>query len=286
MTATGSRQTYRHSEKVLINYEITGRGPTPLVFLHGFAAALTTWHDIAPLFPETRYRLYLLDLKGYGFSSKPRDDGYSLEEQAEIVVSFLEAQGISGAVLVGHSVGGTIALLAWLKARDIGRPELIARLVLIACAAYPQRLPRMMRILRKPLVGPLLLHLVPPRLIVKYTLPRVYYDHATITAERIERYVRCYDRRGIAYSLAKSARQLPRQDKSLQLPDYGSVSAPTLIIWGEKDRIIRPERGRRLAEAMPDARLEIVPLSGHNPHEERPERTCAIIRGFLEEMKK
>lgn len=279
---TGSRQTYHHSDKVLINYETLGHGPTPLVFLHGFAAALVTWHDIAPLFPEDRYTLYLLDLKGFGLSSKPRDARYSLDDQAEIVISFLKTEGIANAVLVGHSLGGTIAMLSWFKSREVNAPELVSSLVLIASAAYPQRLPRLMRLVRTPLLGPLLLHLVPPRMIVNYTLPRVFYDHASITEERVERYVHCYSGRGIGHSFAMSVRQLMPGGKPLQLPDYGSVTVPVQVIWGENDRIIRPRHGKRLASALPDARLAIMEGCGHNPHEEKPEQTCAIIREFLE----
>lgn len=279
---TGSRQTYHYSDNILINYETVGHGPVPLVFLHGFADALVTWHDIAPLFPEDRYTLYLLDLKGFGLSSKPRDARYSLNDQAEIVISFLKALGIANAVLVGHSLGGTIVLLAWFKARDLHTPELISRLVLIACAAYPQRLPRLMRLVRIPLVGPLLMYLVPPRTIVNYTLPRVFYNHAAITEERVERYIHYYRRRGIGYSFAMSVRQLMPEGKPLQLPDYEAISVPVLLIWGEKDRIIRPDHGRRLASALPNARLELIEECGHNPHEEKPEKTCEIIRGFLE----
>ena len=278
----GSRQTYHYSDRILINYETLGHGPTPLVFLHGFAAALVTWHDIAPLFPEDRYTLYLLDLKGFGLSSKPRDARYSLDDQADIVVSFLKSQGNANAVLIGHSLGGTIALLAWFKARDFGSPDLISRLILISSAAYPQRLPRLMRIVRTPLVGPLMLHLVPPRTIVEYTLTRVFYNHAAITEERVERYIHCYNKRGIGYSFTMSVRQLMPGGKPLPLPDYGAVSVPVLIIWGENDRIIRLNRGERLASALPAARLAVVEECGHNPHEEKPDKTCEIIRGFLE----
>lgn len=278
----GANKTFRYSDKVLINYESRGQGPTPLVFLHGFADALVTWHDIGPLFPEDRYTLYLLDLKGFGHSSKPRDARYSLDDQAEIVISFIQTMGIANAVLVGHSLGGTIALLAWFKARDLQALELINRLVLIACAAYPQRLPRLMRLVRTPLVGPLVMYLVPPRAIVKYTLPRVFYNLAAITEERIERYVHCYKKQGIGYSFSMSVRQLMPGGKPLPLPDYGKVNVPVLIIWGENDRIIRRERGERLASALPVARLVIVEECGHNPHEEKPEQTCAIIREFLE----
>src|SRR5512141_2884929 len=94
-----ARHIFHYSDAVLINFEVHGHGGTPIIFLHGFAAALTTWCDITPLFPPEFATLYLLDLKGFGFSSKPRDRRYTVEEQAAIMIAFLEHEGLSGVVL-------------------------------------------------------------------------------------------------------------------------------------------------------------------------------------------
>ncbi|HEY6838689.1 MAG TPA: alpha/beta fold hydrolase, partial [Geobacteraceae bacterium] len=106
-----AQETFHYSARVAINYRVQGDGHVTLVFLHGFAAALTTWDDLAPLFPPESYTLYFLDLKGFGFSSKPRDGRYRLEDQAQIVAAFLEAQVLDDLVIVGHSLGGGIALI-------------------------------------------------------------------------------------------------------------------------------------------------------------------------------
>ncbi len=275
------REIFSYSSTVKISYERHGRGPTPVVFLHGFAAALTTWHDLLPFFSEMEHTLYLLDLKGFGFSSKPRDRRYTMEEQAAIVAAFLEWRGLTNVVLVGHSLGGGIALLAYMQAGGEGKANPIGRLVLIAPAAYPQRLPRIMRWLRNPLLGWSILHLLPLRFMVRYTLQHVFYDHRAITEERIARYMTCFGRRGIGYVFIATCRQLV-PERYVHLPGrYPEIVAPTLIIWGEHDRIIRPRHGEMLRAAIPGSQLKIISGCGHIPHEERPAETYGAMEEFI-----
>ncbi|HKZ18054.1 MAG TPA: alpha/beta fold hydrolase, partial [Geobacteraceae bacterium] len=138
--------TFRYSPNVSINYEIDGHGEVPLVFVHGFAASLVTWHDIRRLFPKDRFRLFLLDLKGFGFSSKPQDGGYSIFDQADIVIAFIKALGLSNTILIGHSFGGSIALQVALKSTRDHNGSHIGKLIVLNSAAYPQQLPLLMRI--------------------------------------------------------------------------------------------------------------------------------------------
>ncbi|WP_306532965.1 alpha/beta fold hydrolase [Geobacter sp.] len=277
----GDRLTFAYGAGVDISYRIVGNGPVPVVFIHGFAAALTTWDDILSLFPTERFTLYLFDLKGFGFSSKPRAGSYSIEEQAAVTAAFLEAKGLSRVVLAGHSLGGAIALLVTLQALDRGETGLVSRLVLIAPSAYPQKLPRLMGMLRIPLLACIGMALIPVRTIVRYTLARVFHDKGAITPERIRRYESCFGRRGMAGVLIRSARAIDPESYGAITSRYGEISVPTLIIWGSEDRIVRIGQGKRLVGEMPDARLAVIDGCGHNPHEERPRETFAVIVDFL-----
>lgn len=277
----GDRLTFSYGPGVAISYRIVGHGPLPVVFLHGFAAALTTWDDILPLFPSERFTLHLLDLKGFGFSSKPRAGSYSIEEQAAVTAAFLKAKGLSGVVLAGHSLGGAIALLVTLQALDRGEAGLVSRLVLIAPSAYPQKLPRLMGMLRIPLLPRIGMALIPVHTMVRYTLARVFHDKGAITPERIRRYESCFGRRGMAGVLIRSARAIDPDSYGAITARYGEISVPTLIIWGSEDRIVRIGQGKRLVGEMPDARLAVIDGCGHNPHEERPRETFAAIADFL-----
>uniref|UniRef100_A0A831XEH0 Alpha/beta hydrolase n=1 Tax=Geobacter metallireducens TaxID=28232 RepID=A0A831XEH0_GEOME len=278
----GGRLTFTHAPGVDISYRVAGHGPVPVVFIHGFAAALTTWDDMAPLLPPERFTLHLLDLKGFGFSSKPRAGSYAIEEQASVTAAFLKARGLSRVVLVGHSLGGAIALLATLQARDRGETDLVSRLILIAPSAYPQKLPRLMRLLTIPLLARAGMAIIPVRTIVRHTLARVFHDKGAITPERIRRYETCFGRRGMAGVLIRSARSINPDSYGAITSRYREIGVPTLIIWGSEDRIVGIGQGKRLAGEMPAARLTVIEGCGHNPHEERPRETAAAIREFLE----
>ncbi len=265
---------------VRLHYEVYGNGPMQLVLLHGFAASSVTWEELCPLFPPGNYTIYLVDLKGFGKSGKPRDSSYRLEDQASLVLDLLQALTLSNVTLVGHSLGGGIALLAWHNAKATGRSSLIGRLILIDAAAYRQPLPRFFEMLRRPIIGWLILKTFPVRKMVRYNLERVYYDSSQVTEKRISRYVSCFRGSDTIYALITTARQV---DASTNLPDNRDVTVPTLIIWGRHDRIIRLRNGDRLHDEIPGSRLVVLEC-GHNPHEEESGRCADAIREFLEEI--
>lgn len=275
------RRTFHYSAAIRINYEVAGQGGIPVVFLHGFAASLITWHDIRGLFPPERFRLYLLDLKGFGFSTKPRDGRYAPEDQAAVVTAFLEAEGLRRVVLIGHSLGGGIALLVRLQAQAT-QPDLVERLVLIASAVYPQRLPPVMRLLRYRPLGWGILHLLPFRFMVRYTLEHIMANRGAITPERMERYLGCFSPRGAAYVFIETCRRLRPEKYANLATAIREITIPTLIIWGRQDRVIPPHLGERLHADIRGSRLVLIGDCGHIPHEERPQETWAAIREFLE----
>jgi pimeloyl-ACP methyl ester carboxylesterase len=276
------RNIFPFSRTVLINYEVDGTGRIPVVFLHGFAASLVTWHDIRKIFPSEHFRLYLLDLKGFGFSSKPRDGNYGIADQAEIVITFIKAHTLRNAILIGHSFGGSVALQAALKSGQHQCDSLIGRLILLDCAAYPQRKPLMMRILRRPLLAWVLMRLFPTRLIVWSTLKRIFHNREAVTSARIRRYTTCFSRRGMAYVLIRTVRQLNTVESGYSR-DYRTIKIPTLIIWGREDHITELWQAHRLHLEIEGSRLEILDECGHNPHEEYPCKTLSAIRDFIGE---
>ena len=282
--STVPRREFRYRDDVVISYEVEGAGPTPVVFLHGFAAALTTWDDIRGFFPPARYRLYFLDLKGFGHSSKPHDGAYGPTDQAAVVAAFLADQGLRKTILVGHSLGGGIALLTLLGARAGGKGDLIGGLVLIGCAAYPQRLPPVLRLLRVPVLGWAILHLLPVPFMVKFTLRRLYHDRKAVTPERIARYIDSFGRRGIAHVLIESARHLVPEDLPRIIPAYRDIAVPVLIIWGRHDPMINLQEGIRLHHTVPASRLVVIDACGHIPQEESPVKTYAAIADFLDNI--
>ena len=274
-------RTFYYSGNIPIHYQVLGNGPVPLIFLHGFAASHTTWHDIIPFFPADRFRIFLLDMKGFGLSAKPRDSAYSIEEQAVMVRSFIREQGFSSVILIGHSLGGGVALRACMQMQTEKDPFTVERLILIDCAAYPQRLPKFFRRLRIPIVGPLLFRLIPVRIMVRRAMGMVFYDASAITPDRFERYQRYFRGRGLAYTLRATIRCIDPEAYVNIGEQYRELAVPTLIIWGEEDRIVKLKYGRMLHEDLPGSRLKIIERCGHNPHEERPAETFAAMEAFL-----
>lgn len=272
---------FNYRSGISIHYRVGGNGPVPLVFLHGFAAAHNTWHDMARLFPADRFRIFLLDLKGFGLSAKPRDGAYAVEDQAAMVRSFIREQGFHSVILVGHSLGGAVALRVCLHAQQGKESYCVEKLVLIGCAAYPQRLPKFFRRLKTPLIGPLLLHLIPVPMMVRDTLAKVFFDASAITPERIERYAGYFRGKGIPYALRTTVKNID-PDAYAHIGDrYRELFIPTLIIWGEEDRIIKLKNGHRLHGDLAGSQLKIMAKCGHIPHEERPEETYAAMDAFF-----
>jgi pimeloyl-ACP methyl ester carboxylesterase len=232
------------------------------------------------MFAPERYRLFLLDLKGSGLSSKPQDGLYGPTTHAAIVAAFLEAHELNGAVLVGHSFGGAVALLTYLKSLAEGERARIGRLILIDCAVYPQKIPRFIGYLRIPLFGHLLLKAIPVRFGVSQMLNRIFRNKRAITPERIERYASCFGKKS-TYPLIQGARQLLPPDSAELVRRYREIDLPTLIIWGREDPLISIEQGVRLQGELPHARLAVLENCGHNPHEEWPEQTFAVMDEFL-----
>jgi pimeloyl-ACP methyl ester carboxylesterase len=267
---------------VCIQYERQGSGPTPILLLHGFAASRSTWDDLKTRFPAELYNLYLIDLMGFGRSSKPRDGEYGPEEQAATLLAFLADRRLSGVVLLGHSYGGTIALLTTLMARRSAWQHLIAGIVLIGAPAWPQRLPRFFRYLKAPFLGSIILNLLPNRFVVKRALESVYYDRKLVDDRHIERYADCFRGAGTINALVRTVRQMVPDHWEDFCAEYPRLDKPLLLIWGRHDRVVKLRQGERLRNTIPGAHLAIIDRCGHNPHEEHPDETWRSIQLFLE----
>ncbi|MEE9144356.1 MAG: alpha/beta fold hydrolase, partial [Candidatus Binatia bacterium] len=158
---------------VSIHYKDMGAG-RPIVFLHGFAASLDTWRLMEDaLRPE--YRLVLVDLKGHGYSARPHDSKYSIEDHAEIVIGLINHLALKNVVLVGHSFGAGIALVAALKANKISS-DIVSSLVLIGATFDVGDLPFALRLLGTPVIGWLAMKLTSASFRTRLILEQAYYD--------------------------------------------------------------------------------------------------------------
>jgi pimeloyl-ACP methyl ester carboxylesterase len=255
--------------------------PAPIVLLHGTSSSLHTWDgwvagagDVAGL-KESR-RVIRLDLPGFGLTGPFRDHDYRVEHYAEFVHAFLDRLGVSRCVLVGNSLGGQIAMVTLLA-----RPARVDRLILIDSAGYPlapAAIPIGFQIARLPVFN-LIARITLPRAIVEDSVRNVYGDAARVTPELVDRYFELTLREGNRHALAKRLKLAAVDAITARIPE---IRVPTLILWGDRDRLIPAESGRRFATDIAGSRLQTFAELGHVPHEEDPARTLPAARLFLE----
>lgn len=276
---------FEYSPETRINYEIYGKGQTPIVFLHGFGASLRSWDNFINFFPENEYTLYLIDIKGFGFSSKPASGDYTIEENSRIITKFFEENKLKKVILTGHSYGGGIALLTQIKAMNENRNDLISKLILLNTAAYKSEIPFFIRLQRTPWLGYLSMTLLSPKFIAKSMLRQIFFDRSKISGEMIARYAYSFYGEGsIKSSFAAAAKQIVPKNYDLLIEKYPEINIPVLIVWGENDTFLSTKIARALHQALPQSRLEILPACGHMPHEEWPQKTYNIIKNFITEQ--
>lgn len=261
-----------------LHYESHGHGK-PVVLIHGLGINSHTWrHLVAPL--SQHHRVITLDLKGHGMSPKPDDEMYSLYDQAGLVSRFIIEHDLRNVTLVGHSYGGGVALASavYLNRTD---PDRLERLVLIDSIAYEQSLPMFVRLLATPVLGPLLIQLVPETRQIRSIMELTYYDDRLIESETVEQYAQSLRSPGAKSALLSTARQILPADLEAFAQLYRELGVDTLILWGKEDEIVPLGIGQRLAFDLPNTTFEVLAETGHAPQEERPEETLRLIEGFL-----
>lgn len=266
---------------VFLYYEVSGNCSThrSILLLHGFGASTEDWIDVRDQLGEEAC-VVSLDLKGHGRSSRPRDGDYSLDTQSDLLLTFISSHCLSNTVLIGHSYGGAVALLAVVKAQMKGTKLPISALVLVDVPGYPQPVPAFLRVLYMPIIGRLV-SLIPSRMAMKFSLRKAFYDHRKISPAIVSRYASAMDRPGSHYALALAAKGMLPNDLSGYLAGLGKIELPTLILWGDHDRIVPSSVGARLKKDIAGSSLQFVQNCGHVPQEEQPDEFLALLKAFL-----
>lgn len=259
-----------------VNYVRTGHG-SPVVLIHGFAASIYTWNAILPELARG-HDVVALDLPGFGGSDMP--EGLTWPELPRTVTGLLDRLGLPRAAVVGHSLGGAVAVT--LAARS---PERVPRLVLIDSAGFnltPSQRPRLVGLAASPVLGPVLPHVPLRRALVHLALRQVFFDDRLAEGERVEEYLAPLSRPG--WLPAMRSLLLSRQDDAAQFPALlGQVRAPTLILWGREDTWAPVEQAQRFREGIAGSQLRIFDRCGHVPQEELTRETASAMGAFLAE---
>lgn len=246
----------------------------PVVFLHGFPTSGHLWTDVIPLMPPG-HRLVVVDLLGYGRSDPPNGRPLTLRAHAERVVGLMDALGIHQACIAGHDLGGGVA-----QAMAIDTPARVTRLALIDSVAFtgwPTRDVRLARTLLR-LTGT-----VPPRwvlAVLRADLERGYSD-ASRAVHSIDRFIRPFASDDGRAAFMQHLRALDARETRTMAQRLGEIHAPTTVVWGANDPFLPLKLGRRLASAIPGAKLEVVPGVRHFTPEDAPRPVADAIGALL-----
>jgi 4,5:9,10-diseco-3-hydroxy-5,9,17-trioxoandrosta-1(10),2-diene-4-oate hydrolase len=261
-------------------WQAGGEGP-PVILIHGLGASAEIWqYNLGAL--ASRHRVYVPDLPGFGRTEKPGWMDYSPGSYSRFVRDFMTALGIGRASLVGHSLGGGVALRAVLD--DPGRVE---KLILVSSAGLGREVSFPLRIASLPFFDRVFF--TPPLPVFVRFLHRLVYDPSTITDEFARLYYEMFFQPGAVRaftSILRNIATLRGARPGVLEPireGLGTIGAPTLILWGRQDRILPVGQAVDAAGRIPGARLHIFERCGHMPNVEHPGEFNRLVLEFLQQ---
>ncbi len=260
-------------------YQDEGQGDA-ILLLHGMAGSSQTWRSvIRPL--SRKYRVIAPDLLGHGSSAKPRSD-YSLGAFAVLLRDLLDELGVARATIVGHSLGGGVAMQFVYQ-----HPDYCERLVLIGSGGLGPDVGWTLRLLSAPGAELIMPIIAPQPVLTAGEKVRSWFAKMGIESPRGGEIWNAYS----SFSDAETRQAFLRTLRSVVDYRGQAVSAlnrlnvradiPIMAIWGERDAIIPVQHAYAALEARPDARLEVMAGVGHFPQVERPTEVVDLIDDFI-----
>ncbi len=262
-----------------IAYLDVGAGP-PVVLIHGFGGSMWQWEQQQHTLSQ-HFRILTLDLPGAGLSDKPEID-YRPDQMLDFFVGFMDAVKIQQATLVGNSMGAGLAI-----GMALAHPTRVAKLVLID--GLPQHV---MEKLTSPSVRRALETTAPSWLVsfgnmlfgglmIESVLKEIVHDPALLTPAVIERSNRNRQLPGLIKPIMTVRENLPLWESGFATR-VGEITHPTLVIWGEEDRVFPIAVGEELHQTIKGSRFIRIPKAGHIPQWERPDLVNQELITFIQ----
>jgi pimeloyl-ACP methyl ester carboxylesterase len=272
-----------------IQYTVIGKG-CPLILVHGFGASMGHWRKNIPVLAAGGYRVFAIDLLGFGGSDKPPLN-YTLELWQELLKDFWAAHIQEPTVFIGNSIGALLSLMVMAN-----HPETAAGGVLISCAGGLSHRPHELnpplriamaafnRLVRSKITGRVIFDRVRQKPQIRRTLLQVYRNREAVTDELVDLLYTPACDPGAQQVFASILSADPGPTPSELLP---KVKAPLLVIWGADDPWT-PISGAKIFQQAGEngKQIQIVPIpnAGHCPHDEVPDVVNPLILKWLAEL--
>jgi pimeloyl-ACP methyl ester carboxylesterase len=255
-----------------VAYDVIGSGP-PVVLVHGTPFSSRVWRKIVPKLAEN-HTVYIFDLLGYGSSEKREGQDVSLAAQAKLLSELLDHWGLEEPNVVGHDFGGATTLRAHLlEGRSFNAIALIDAVALSPWGSPFYRLVQeYVGVFRQ---IPAYMH---EAMVAAYIRDATYHP---MSDEDLRLYVAPWlGPEGQAAFYRQIVQNDQRYTDGIQAR-YGEIERPVLILWGEEDRWIPPEKGERLRAEIPGSRLRTIPEAGHLAMEDSPDIIVEALERFF-----
>ena len=233
-----------------------------MVLVHGLGGSSLDWHNLQPYLVAEGFRVYMPDLPGYGRSEKPKDFSYSIPDEANAVVGFMNALGLQQVDLGGHSMGGWIV-----QQIAFDHPDRVKKLMLFDSAGLNE----------KPLWNTALFTPRTPGELDRLDallMPNPPQVPAFIAAAILRR----SNQNGWVIHRALAAMLTGKNVTDSELPQF---KMPVLIVWGSQDHIIPIAEGEKMHRLVPQSQLDVVQGCGHLAPMQCAGQVGPVVDAFL-----
>lgn len=265
---------------VRMHFRDEGNRSGPAVLLvHGFSASLHTWEPWVDQLGDD-FRLISIDLPGHGLTRAPAGYQPSIENFANEIAAFAQSQNLTRFAIIGSSMGGNTA---W--EYTLAHPDQVSALVLVdssgweAAPSERDGAPLVFRLLRHPLLGPLLRDIDSTRL-TRQALQTSFSNQALVDDAMVSRYVelsRAPGHRDILIQISTTPRQVATPERLAPLS-----AKPVLILHGTRDNLVPVAHAQAFNNAIAGSQIALLDGVGHLPQEESPDISAAAVRDFLD----